>query len=193
MFDRFSDDTREVMILAQDEARDLGHDHIGTEHLLLGLLRAEDPIVRRLGLDVETARARVEQVVGPRGPRTIGELQFTGPAKRALETALRQALRVGDEHIRPEHLFSGLIMPGQEGGIERILMTRTPSEPDDDAELVLRLAEEPSTVTARALADVGVEPDALREAVERVRRRSPDDPGHARASGSAGRRRSPRR
>jgi ATP-dependent Clp protease ATP-binding subunit ClpC len=166
MFDRFSDDTREVMMLAQDEARTLGHDHIGAEHLLLGLLRAREPAAFEFGVGLDEARDRVRRLVGGSGgERTIGELQFAEEAKRALSGALRDAMRSGHDEIQPVHLLAGTLSAGSAA---RIVGARASA---DDGDQLLALAADPSTVTARALTALGVSADALRRAVEEVRQR----------------------
>jgi ATP-dependent Clp protease ATP-binding subunit ClpC len=166
MFDRFSDDTREVMMLAQDEARTLGHDHIGAEHLLLGLLRAREPAAVEFGVGLDEARDRVRRLVGAgAGARTIGELQFAEEAKRALSAALRDAMRSGHDEIQPVHLLAGTLGAGSAA---RVVGARASA---DDGDQLLALAGDPDTVTARALAEIGVGIDQLRDAVERVRQR----------------------
>ena len=168
MFDRFSEDTREVMMLAQDEARSLGHDHIGTEHLLLGLLRAGEPAATRFGVPLDDARDRVRGLVGGgSAERTIGELRFAEDSKRALSSALRDAIRNGRDEIGPANLLAGALA---EGGAAQVVGTKTwPTE--DDGDHLLTLAGDPTTVSARALAALGVSVEALERAVEEVRRR----------------------
>ena len=114
MFERFTERARQVPVLAQDEARALGHDYIGTEHLLLGLLREEQGLAARvldaLGVTVEETRARVAEIVGQSesGP-VSGQIPFTPRAKKALELSLREALALGHNHIGTEHLLLGLV------------------------------------------------------------------------------------
>jgi ATP-dependent Clp protease ATP-binding subunit ClpA len=168
MFDRFSEDTREVMMLAQDEARALGHDHIGAEHLLLGLLRAREPAAIEFGVGLDEARERVRRFIGQGGERTIGELQFAEEAKRALSGALRDAMTAGHEEIRPVHLLAGALSAGSAA---RIVGAPPPEADEDDGDQLLALAADPGTVTARALAALGVGIDQLRDAVEVVRGR----------------------
>ena len=166
MFDRFSDGTREAMMLAQDEARTLGHDHIGSEHLLLGLLRAREPAAVDFGVGLDEARDRVRRLVGQgAGERTIGELRFAEEAKRALSVALRDAIRSGHDEIQPVHLLAGTLSAGSAATVVGA------REREDDGDHLLALAGDPNTVTARALAEIGVGVDRLREAVEAVRQR----------------------
>lgn len=114
MFERFTERARQVVVLAQDESRALGHDYIGTEHLLLGLMREEEGLAARVleSLDVtlEQARAQVFSVVG-RGESAAagGQIPFTPRAKRVLELSLREALALGHNHIGTEHVLLGLV------------------------------------------------------------------------------------
>jgi ATP-dependent Clp protease ATP-binding subunit ClpC len=117
MFERFTDEARRAVVSAQEEARSLGHDYIGTEHLLLGLLHdGQGPAAAALdALHVTSAavRGRVEQIVG-RGPRvTADRIPFTPRAKKVLELSLRESLQLGDDHIGSEHLLLGLIREGE--------------------------------------------------------------------------------
>jgi ATP-dependent Clp protease ATP-binding subunit ClpC len=118
MFERFTERARQVVVLAQDEARALRHDYIGTEHLLLGLLREEDGLGARvlesLDITLEPTRDRVRSIVGegePGEPLT-GQIPFTPDAKKALELALREALSLGHNYIGTEHVLLGLVRAG---------------------------------------------------------------------------------
>ncbi len=112
MFERFTEQARQVVVLAQEEARTLRHDYIGTEHLLLGLLREENGLAARacasLNIDVERVRAQVVGIVGPRDEVASGQLPFTPRAKKVLELALREALSLGHNYIGTEHVLLGL-------------------------------------------------------------------------------------
>lgn len=116
MFERFTDQARRVVVLAQEEARLLNHPYIGSEHTLLGLLAEGHGVGAQalvsLGVTMETARGKVVALVG-RGERVpSGHIPFTPQAKRALEGALREALHLGDHEIGTEHLLLGLIREG---------------------------------------------------------------------------------
>ncbi len=116
MFERFTDRARQVMVLAQEEARMLDHSHIGTEHLLLGLLHEGEGVAARalanLGVSLEAVRAQVDAMIG-RGQRAPGgHIPFRPRAKKALELALRESLRLGDNYIGTEHILLGLIREG---------------------------------------------------------------------------------
>jgi ATP-dependent Clp protease ATP-binding subunit ClpC len=115
MFERFTEPARQVVVLAQHEARELGHDWIGAEHMLLGLLHEQpgaDPLARRvlsdLGLDGEEVKARVVALRGTAESPATGQIPFTPHAKRALEWALREAVRRKHDYIGSEHILLGL-------------------------------------------------------------------------------------
>ena len=111
MFERFSERARQVLILAQDEARELRHNYIGTEHLLLGLIREEQGLAARvlaqLGVTLAAVRAHVEP--GEGAGKTIGQIPFTRRAKQSLDGAVREALKMGHRWIGTEHLLLGLV------------------------------------------------------------------------------------
>jgi len=138
VFERFTERARQVVVLAQDEARALKHNYIGTEHLLLGLLREEEGLGARtlenLGIVIEPVRAQVARIVGLGDEAATGQIPFTPRAKRVLELALREGLALGHNHIGTEHLLLGL-------------------------------AREGDGVAMRLLVDLGVDAEKIREAV----------------------------
>jgi ATP-dependent Clp protease ATP-binding subunit ClpC len=113
LFERFTKRARQVVVLAQDEARELKHNYIGTEHLLLGLLREEEGIAARVleSLDVtlEEVRTQVIRIVGPGDEGIPGQIPFTPRAKKTLELALRESQALGHRHIGTEHILLGLV------------------------------------------------------------------------------------
>src|SRR5438270_10097623 len=117
MFERFTERARQVVVLAQEEARTLKHNYIGTEHILLGLLREEEGLAARvlesLDITVERARAQVVRIVGSGEEVTSGQIPFTPRAKKVLERALREALSLGHNYIGTEHILLGLIREGE--------------------------------------------------------------------------------
>ena len=124
MFERFTEPARKVVVLAQDEARTLRHNYIGTEHLLLGLLREDGAAARALDeFDVtfEEVQAQVARIIGQGDEVTTGQIPFTPRAKKVLELSLREALDSGDNYIGPEHILLGLLREGK-GVAARILM-----------------------------------------------------------------------
>jgi len=124
MFERFTERARQVVVLAQDEARALKHNYIGTEHLLLGLLREQEGIAARvlgtLEVTVEEVRSQVVRIVGEGEEVATGQIPFTPRAKRVLELSLREALAMGHNWIGTEHILLGLSREG-EGVGARIL------------------------------------------------------------------------
>ena len=125
MFERFTERARQVVVLAQEEARILKHNYIGTEHILLGLLREEEGLAARvlesLDITVERVRAQVVRIVGSGEEVTSGQIPFTPRAKKVLELALREALSLGHNYIGTEHILLGLVREN-EGVAARILL-----------------------------------------------------------------------
>jgi ATP-dependent Clp protease ATP-binding subunit ClpA len=123
--ERFTERARQVVVLAQDEARALKHNYIGTEHILLGLLREEEGIAARVlesfDIRVEEVRLRVAQIVGQGDEVTLGQIPFTPRAKKTLELSLREALALKHNYIGTEHVLLGLLREG-EGVAVRILL-----------------------------------------------------------------------
>src|SRR5881296_3801549 len=125
MFERFTERARQVVVLAQEEARILKHNYIGTEHILLGLLREEEGLAARvlesLDITVERVRAQVVRIVGSGEEVTSGQIPYTPRAKKVLELALREALSLGHNYIGTEHILLGLVREN-EGVAARILL-----------------------------------------------------------------------
>ncbi|MBN1870152.1 MAG: ATP-dependent Clp protease ATP-binding subunit [Candidatus Omnitrophica bacterium] len=126
MFNRFTERARKVIVYAKEEARRFNHDYIGTEHLLLGLVREGEgvaaAVLQKLGLDLETIRIEVEKLVQP-GPQTqvLGDIPFTPRSKKALELSAEEARSLGHNYIGTEHLLLGLVKEG-EGMAYRVLL-----------------------------------------------------------------------
>jgi ATP-dependent Clp protease ATP-binding subunit ClpA len=129
MFERFTELSRRVVVLAQEEARMLNHNYIGTEHLLLGLIHEEDGIAGRaivsLGITLEMARDRVSEIIGPGQELPSGHIPFTPRAKNVLELSLREALALKHDYIGTEHILLGLIREADGVGAQ-ILAAVTP-------------------------------------------------------------------
>jgi ATP-dependent Clp protease ATP-binding subunit ClpC len=125
LFERFTERAREVIVLAQDEARALKHNYIGTEHILLGLLREEEGLAARvlasLGVTLAEVRAQVERIIGQGDEPTTSQIPFTPRAKKVLEFALREAQALGHNHIGTEHVLLGIAREN-EGVAARILL-----------------------------------------------------------------------
>ena len=127
MFERFTDRARRVVVLAQEEARMLEHDYIGTEHLLLGLIHEGQGVAAKalqaLDVDLDTLRREVEALVGRGHQATKGHIPFTPQAKKVLELALRESVQLGHAYIGTEHLLLGLVREG-EGPAAQVLAQR---------------------------------------------------------------------
>ena len=190
MFEHFSEQARQTIVLAQGEAAALGHGHIGTEHLLLGLIGEQEGAAgrafARLGVTLEAARDKVGALMPPSAePPAPEQIPFSPRAKGTLEAALRQALGFKDTTIETEHILLALLIE-RDGRTASVLASLacppdllramvleergTPATPDptDDGDALLTLAEG-SGVAGRALEALGITPAALRAAVERVR------------------------
>jgi len=166
MFERFTERARHVVVLAQDEARGLQHNYIGTEHLLLGLLREEEGIaarvLRELGVTLDDVRSDVTSIVGVGDePATHGQIAFTPRAKRTLDLSLRAANELGHGFIGTEHVLLGLaregdgvgsrILSGRGASAERlataVLQTLQGGRGPVDLELVRRFSQQHRAVT----------------------------------------------
>jgi ATP-dependent Clp protease ATP-binding subunit ClpC len=177
LFQRFTERARQVIVLAQDEARALKHDYIGTEHILLGLLREEEGVAARvlesLDITVEEVRAQVERVVG-RGDADVGAgtIPFTPRAKKVLELALREALSLGHNYIGTEHILLGLVRENE--GVAAEILRDFDADAQTLRRAVLGRLGYPSREAAAAArphdAIVDVEPDLPR---------LPESPWHA--------------
>jgi ATP-dependent Clp protease ATP-binding subunit ClpC len=141
MFERFTERARKVVVLAQEEARHFNHNYIGTEHLLLGLLREDEGVAARalgsLNVTLDEVREQVESIVGYGEEGTGGQAPFTPRSKKVLELALREALQLGHNYIGTEHILLGLV-------------------------------RESEGVAARVLSNLGVDPDKVRREVVRM-------------------------
>ena len=117
MFERFTDRARRVVVLAQEEARMLNHNYMGTEHILLGLIHEGEGVAAKgleaLGISLEGVRAQVEEIIGQGQQAPSGHIPFTPRAKKVLELSLREALQLGHNYIGTEHILLGLIREGE--------------------------------------------------------------------------------
>ncbi len=116
MFERFTDRARRVVVLAQEEARMFNHNYIGTEHLLLGLIREGDGVAAKalesLGISLDVVRQQVEEIIGQGQQAPSGHIPFTKRAKKALEMSLRESVQLGHNYIGTEHILLGLLREG---------------------------------------------------------------------------------
>ena len=117
MFERFTDRARRVVVLAQEEARALNHNYIGTEHILLGLIQEGEGVAAKalesMGISLDAVRTEVKDIIGTGGHPPSGYIPFTPRAKKVLELALREALQLGHKYIGTEHILLGLIREGE--------------------------------------------------------------------------------
>jgi ATP-dependent Clp protease ATP-binding subunit ClpC len=117
MFERFTDRARRVVVLAQEEARGLNHNYIGTEHILLGLIHEGEGVASKalesLGISLEAVREQVQEIIGQGQQAPTGHIPFTPRAKKVLELSLREALQLGHNYIGTEHILLGLIREGE--------------------------------------------------------------------------------
>jgi ATP-dependent Clp protease ATP-binding subunit ClpA len=117
MFERFTDRARRVVVLAQEQARLLNHDYLGTEHLLLGLTAEDQGVaataLESLGIRLEAIQSQVEEIIGRGESPPGGQIPFTPQAKKVLELSLREAKQLGHDYIGTEHLLLGLLREGE--------------------------------------------------------------------------------
>jgi ClpA/ClpB-like protein/UvrB/UvrC motif-containing protein len=188
MFERFTDRARKIVVLAQEEARRLEHNYIGTEHILLGLIREGEGVaavtLKALGIRLDPVRQQVEEIIG-RGQETPqGHIPFTPRAKKVLELSLRESKQLGHNYIGTEHILLGLIREGDGVAAQvlvrlgadqnrvrqqviQLLHGRTAEEPRPGAEAGLETAEQ--QLTAIEQAGMGPDTSDLDEQIEAVR------------------------
>ncbi len=161
-FERFTDHARRVLVLAQEEARILGHGFIGTVHLLLGLVHESGPVasvLRSFGLGLETIRTRVRDTIGT-GENAEASPPFTPRAKRVLELSLREALGLGHQHIAPEHLLLGLLREGSGLAVQVLVALGIDLERLRQQTLT-QLGRPGPVARAQAMMSTGLGPDAM--------------------------------
>jgi ATP-dependent Clp protease ATP-binding subunit ClpC len=169
MFERFTDRARRVVVLAQEEARMLDHNYIGTEHILLGLIHEGEGIAAEalttMGIGLDAVRGQVEQIIGKGQAKAAGHIPFTPRAKKVLELALREALQLGHNYIGTEHILLGLVREGE--GVAAQVLQKLGADLNRVRQAVIRL-----------LGEKGQEPSvALQEEVEgEAERRGPRCP-----------------
>jgi ATP-dependent Clp protease ATP-binding subunit ClpA len=173
VFEQFTDRARRVIVLAQEEARLLNHNYIGTEHLLLGLIHEGEGVAAKalelLGIRLEAVRAQVEQIIGQGQHAPSGHIPFTPRAKTVLELSLREALQLGHNYIGTEHILLGLIREGQ-GVAAQVLVNLGADLPRARQQVLQVLSGHTGAVQAGArtrLVRMTV-PDDLREAEEQL-------------------------
>ncbi len=154
MFERFTERARQVIVLAQEEARMLRHNYIGTEHLLLGLLREADGVAARvlgtLDVSLEEVRGEVTRIVGEGDHESQGQIPFTPRAKKVLELALREALSLGHNYIGTEHILLGLMRESE--GVAARILNDLDVDADRARQEVMRVLSGPSRRPSRSTA-----------------------------------------
>jgi hypothetical protein len=160
MFERFTDRARRVVVLAQEEARLLNHNYIGTEHILLGLIHEGEGVAAKalesLGISLEAVRAQVEEIIGQGQSAPTGHIPFTPRAKKVLELSLREALQLGHNYIGTEHILLGLIREG-EGVAAQVLVKLGADLPRVRQQVI-------QTLSGYAGVEVGAQRRVVREA-----------------------------
>ncbi len=141
MFERFTDRARRVVVLAQEEARILDHNYIGTEHLLLGLIHEGEGVAAKaleaMGISLEAVRQQVEEITGRGKDAPSGHIPFTPRAKKVLELSLRESQQLGHNYIGTEHILLGLIREGQ--GVAAQVLTNLGADLDRTRQQVIEL------------------------------------------------------
>ncbi len=144
MFQRFTDRARRIVVRAQEEARALDHNYVGTEHILLGLIQEGSgvavKVLESLGISLDTARQRVEEAVSQGAGTPSGHIPFTPQAKKVLELALVEARLLGHDYIGTEHILLGLIRQGY--GVAGQVLTGLGADLNGAREQVVRLLDE---------------------------------------------------
>ncbi len=141
MFEKFTDKARRVVVLAQEEAKLLNHNYIGTEHLLLGLIHEGEGVAAKaleaLGINLDAVREQVQEIIGQGQQAPTGHIPFTPRAKKVLELSLREALQLGHSYIGTEHLLLGLIREGE--GVAAQVLTKLGADTNKVRQQVIQL------------------------------------------------------
>jgi ATP-dependent Clp protease ATP-binding subunit ClpC len=166
MFERFSDRARRVLVLAQEEARLLNHNFIGTEHILLGLLHEGEGVAAKalesLGVSLEAVREKVEATIGPAGSPTAASAPFSPRAKKVLELSLRESLQLGHNYIGTEHMLLGLVREGE--GVAAQVLVSLGADPIRVRQQVIQLLSDSGSPGGKEGAAAGAGPSAGQEA-----------------------------
>jgi hypothetical protein len=169
VFERFTDQARRAVVLAHEEARLFDHNYIGTEHLLLGLIRSGDgaaaQALESFEVELDAVRAQVVDLVGDVVPAPSGHLPFTPRAKKALELSLREALQLGHHHIGTEHLLLGLMREGE--GIAAQILERAGAGLAPLRARVIELLDESGDRAPQSPSSMGLPPGDARQGTQR--------------------------
>ena len=174
MFERFTDRARRVVVLAQEEARMLNHNYIGTEHILLGLIHEGEGVAAKalesLNISLEAVRQQVEEIIGQGQAAPTGHIPFTPRAKKVLELSLREALQLGHNYIGTEHILLGLIREGE--GVAAQVLQKLGADLNRVRETVIQLT---SGWTEAAASSGGEEIEVFTETVAEMVEVAADD------------------
>jgi ATP-dependent Clp protease ATP-binding subunit ClpA len=165
MFERFTDRARRVVVLAQEEARMLNHNYIGTEHLLLGLIHEGEGVAAKalesMSISLEGVRQQVEEIIGQGQAAPTGHIPFTPRAKKVLELSLREALQLGHNYIGTEHILLGLIREGE--GVAAQVLQKLGADLDRVREMVIAVLSGGAVPSLDPALPYGLEPNELNE------------------------------
>ena len=171
MFERFTDQARRVIVLAQEETRLLNHNYIGTEHILLGLVHEADggaaQALESLGVSLEAVRRQVEEIIGEGGSPPAGHIPFTPRAKKVLELSLREAIQLGHNYIGTEHILLGVLREG-EGVACQVLVKLGANLPKVRARVLQLVASRPGRGTSERLLTLSPELTAVLDEARRA-------------------------
>ena len=167
MFERFTDWARQVIVLAQEEARMLDHNYVGTEHILLGLIRQGEGVAAKalesLGISLDVIRQEVEEIIGQGQETPSGHIPFTPRAKKVLELSLRESRQFGHDYIATEHILLGLVREG--GGVAAQVLVKLGADLNRVRQQVTQLL----AAAGRPLPDLAERVEQLTDEVERLR------------------------
>jgi hypothetical protein len=170
MFQRFTDRARQVVVLAQEEARRLDHNYIGTEHILLGLIHEGEGVAAKalesLGISLDAVRQQVEEIIGQGQQAPSGHIPFTPRAKKVLELSLRESMQLGHTYIGTEHILLGLVREGD--GVAAQVLVRLGADLNRVRQQVIQL------LAGRAAAEPGPGVDVRPEMAEQRAGIGPD-------------------
>ena len=167
MFERFTDRARRVIVLAQEEARMLNHNYIGTEHILLGLIHEGEGVaaeaLESLGISLDAVRQQVEEIIGRGQQAPFDVIPFTPRSKKVLELSLRESQQLGHNYIGTEHILLGLIREGE--GVAAQVLVKLGA----DLNLVRHEVTQLLAAAGRPLPDLAERVEQLTDEVERLR------------------------
>lgn len=170
MFERYTERARKVVVLGQEEARSLKHHYIGTEHILLGLLRVDDGmacvVLNTLGVELEPVRGQVARIVGQGDEVVTGQIPFTPRAKKVLELSLREALGLGHNYIGTEHILLGLVRENE--GVAAHILDQAEVTRESIRDEIMNLLTGPTRAADPTIAEASYE-RLLAEVIERAR------------------------